>query len=707
MYIGIDGEGQGRQDHRYVLLAASRESGDKTWFVEAEIGPNPLYGTPVPEGEVPHPKETYIGRLSTKQCLNFILGLKSKHSKIFAYSFNYDLTKILEDLPNEKLYLLFRPDLRQRNGKDAMKGPYSVKWDEFRLNLQGTKFTVSRGFGATKERVVIWDIFKFFQAKFVSSLKDWKVGSAELHARMSDMKDKRGEFDRQEPKAVRDYCLEECQCIGELTHRLVSAHEAAELELKTFYGAGSSGAAMLTKMGIRECIVPCPEAMKVPVACGFFGGRFENSVIGAIHEPLYNYDISSAYPYHTTFLPCLRHGTWRLTKDRRDITGIESVKAALVSYTLGPNPGITTWGPFPFRGEDGSISFPIESGGGWVWRDEFLAGERIFRHVRFQEAWVYTCECDCQPFVQIPTFYKERLKLGKEGPGIVIKLAVNSCYGKLAQSVGNALFNSWIWAGIITSNCRAQILDMLALHRDWRNLLMVATDGIYTRERFVTTEPDKDAPPITSYARRAPVPRDTRTTVEYTGKNKPLGGWEEKYCPKGVFVARPGIYFPLEPTADEIKAVRARGVGRGVVLNYWKVIVDAWEKHGVDGVARVPDVTRFCGAKTSIVKGRIGYSRAMRGRAKKGGGYLPAYGQWIKRRVEMKFDPKPKREKLNVDGRTLQLRVFPRHVRSLPYDNAMKSADAREMAAAVQEAIEQPDGGDLTDYDMNTTFEAE
>jgi len=640
-YIGIDGEGQGRSNHKYVLLAASTEKGERIWTTESD-------------------------RLSTEDCLDLILGLPTRHTKIFSYSFNYDLTKMLMDLDNESLYKLFRPELRQRRGPDAAKGPYPVEWGKYKLNLQGTKFTVRR----KDKKVVIWDLFKFFQAKFVGALKDWKVGTKELWDRMSLMKDKRSEFDKESKKAVRNYCLEECRCIAELGHKLIDAHETAGLNLRTFYGAGSSGAAMLSAMGIREKIRSAPDEMRIPVASAFAGGRFENSIIGQVEEVIYNRDLSSAYPYHITFLPCLMHGQWRLTRSRNEI---EESRAALVHYGLGSNCRINSWGPFPFRTSDGSISFPIHSGGGWVWKDEYLSGERVFPHVQFKEAWIYECDCDCQPFKKIPEYYILRLHLGKEGPGIVIKLGCNSCYGKLAQSVGNALFNSWIWAGMITSGCRAQVLDFLGQHQDWNNLLAIATDGVYTREKIIANEP-----------------RDTGTAD--TGK--PLGGWENKEYNKGMFFARPGIYFPLNPTAEDIKDIRGRGVGKGVVLENWKLIIDAWEKEGIKGCARVANVTRFCGAKTCISKTQDGiYNRASHK-----GGIRPAYGQWITRKVEMSFHPMPKREEVNRDGMTLKLRSFPKFLESMPYDRAMISREAIEMMLAETEALEQPDG-DLTEYE--------
>lgn len=614
--------------------------------------------------------EGFVRGLTTVQCLEFILSIPSGF-QLFAYSFNYDLTKILQDVDDATLYSLFRPETR-RNGKNVTR---SVGWKGYRLNLQGTKFTVRRGSRAR----TIWDVWKFFQGKFTSALTDWKVGTEHMVARMIEMKDKRAEFDKEPPSQVKPYCLEECRYMAELAQRLVNAHEKAGLHLKSFYGAGSSASAMLDVMGIRDKIREGPPEMKRALAMGFFGGRFENSRIGRVPGPVYSWDISSAYPYQLMFLPCLVHGKWELTRSRKRL---DNARAALVHYKLGKSK-IESWGPFPFRTADGSICFPIESGGGWVWRDEYVAGERLFPHVGFVEAWVCESDCDCQPFERIAQYYLERLRIGKEGPGIVIKLGVNSNYGKLAQSIGSATYRSWIWAGIITSGCRAQALDVLGLHCDWTNMLMVATDGIYTREKI---EP--------------PIPKNTGTNVGVNERGeevrKPLGGWEGKTIDREIFLARPGIYFPMNPTEKEIKDVRGRGVGKSIVLQNWAKIVESWETHGLEQTASIANVSRFCGAKTSISKSAEGYTRA-RGGKYEDGSELPSYGQWVNRRVEMSFHPLPKRAGVNEDG-SLTIRRLNRKVESTPYNKALKSKDRRELEAAAQEMAEQPDV-DLIEYE--------
>lgn len=666
-YFGIDGEGQGRTDHKYVYLACCDESGERVFELENQNG------------------------ITTEQALNFLLGIPAPINKtrVFAYSFNYDLTKMLTDLPNGKLYKLFRPELRKRPGKDAVKGPKPVIWKGFSLNLQGTKFTVSK----RGVRRVIWDIWKFYQSKFVNACDDWKVGTQEERDLMRLMKNKRHLFDQMSFEEVKAYCQKECTFMGELGRKLVEAHQAVKLELHSFYGAGSSGGAMLKAMGIQERIRGVPPAMKEAVACAFVGGRFENSVIGEIEGPVYNLDISSAYPYQLCFLPCLKHGTWERTKERKDL---ETCLHALVKYGLNEaNISITNWAPFPFRTADGSICFPIESGGGWVYKDEYLAGENIFSHVEFREAWIYKSKCSCQPFAQIPNYYCERIRIGKEGPGIVIKLGVNSCYGKLAQSVGNALFNSWLWAGMITSGCRAQVLQLMGLHKDRSNLLMIATDGVYSREHFGYQNREGIWVPSTGY----PIPQPSDTGTNHTGK--PLGGWETTPVERGVFIARPGIYFPLSPSEKDLKSVKGRGVGKGTILENWQKIISTWNANGIflsDGElnkVHVANVSRFCGAKTSISKSSKGFKRANgdhEGKAE------PAYGQWVERVVQMGFHPMPKRSGVNPDGKTLTLRKMPRDLESCPYNKAMVSPEALELKIGQQELEEQPDV-DLAEYE--------
>jgi hypothetical protein len=357
--VGIDGEGQGRADHQYVMLAYSNASGSICNAIESA------------EGKA----------LTTIECLDFILSIP-QNAKIFAFAFQYDLTKILGDCDDSTLYRLWRPDLRQRPPDKQHLGPIPVVWNGYVLNMLGSKFSVEKA----GRRRVIWDCFKFFQAKFTKALEDWKVASAEVLSEMRAMKDQRGDFDKLNRSDILRYCYSECSKMAELAKRLIDAHRAAGLTLRSYHGAGSTASCVLKLMRIDKAKRIGPQEMDHAVASAFFGGRFENRLVGVIKGPLYSRDISSAYPYQTTFLPCLECGAWTLT---RKPEALEMCTTALVHYRLGKAPSGLVWGPLPFRSKEGSICFPATSGGGWVWLAEYQAALAAFPHVEFVEAYIY------------------------------------------------------------------------------------------------------------------------------------------------------------------------------------------------------------------------------------------------------------------------------------------------------------------------------
>jgi hypothetical protein len=415
--IGIDGEGVGRAPHLYTYLAAVEEEG-RSWSVENDSG------------------------LTTEQALNFILSLPAR-TLVFGYAFVYDLTKICQGLPDKALYDLFHEERRALliDGRVIYR---PVKWRGYKLNYMNRRFTVSLG----TKHATIWDIFRFFATKFTGALKDWKIADETRLERMEFMKGKRAEFDKQSKGEIHAYCKEECDYLAKLGRKLIDAHDTAGLPLKHFYGAGSTASAFLERIDIKSKRGEIPDRMRVPIASAFFGGRFENSQIGPVNGPVFNYDISSAYPYHATLLPCLQHGIWSHT---RDLAGVRERQLALVHWSIPKIVGNRDWGALPVRSKEGTIAFPLSAKGGWAWGREALAAVKLNPAVDFAEAWVYNTDCDCKPFADIPTYYRERLKLGKDAQGLVLKLGLNSIYGKLAQSRGlNPPYQSWVWAGNIT-----------------------------------------------------------------------------------------------------------------------------------------------------------------------------------------------------------------------------------------------------------------
>jgi len=167
-------------------------------------------------------------------------------------------------------------------------------------------------------------------------------------------------------------------------------------------------------------------------------------------------------------------------------------------------------------------------GWGIYWSSEIVSAEALGCRVVYGCGWRYHKTCDCVAFPELPSLYAERLRLGSTTAGHVIKLAINSLYGKLAQIIGAAPFHNPIWAGLITAGVRAKLNRAIA--QAPRSIVMIATDALYSRERL-------DLP---------------------GGPDKVLGEWETKEHPTGLFIVQPGVYWD-----EKMATIKTRGVSPG------------------------------------------------------------------------------------------------------------------------------------------------
>lgn len=562
-WIGVDGEGVGRKPHRYVLLACS--DGD---YVERRSG------------------------LSTVECLDFLLDLGTRDGRVAGYYLGYDWTKILEDLSHTAegragIYRLFRPELRARNhGFERVHyAGYQLHW------LAGAMWI---GDGARTVRV--WDLGKYYQGPFVGALKDWQI-RPDVQEEIAAMKKRRSVFTWREISRIRRYCLNECEALADFATAVEDAHIAADLKPRGWYGPGSTASVLLNRHEIQDRRGVLPPPMLEPVSCAFFGGRAEISRRGYVKGPIFAYDISSAYPYHASQLPCLEHGRWERVTRERAITA-RGVVHALVRGEICNTEG--AWGPLPVRLANtigfprNSIVFPRSGARGYWWRDEWLAARAGWKGLKFDHAYVLRRECNCQPFKFLPELFEHRRNVGKEsGEGKAIKLGLNSVYGKLAQTIGKAQYASRVWAGMITSGTRAQVLRLMLRHKRLDSILMIATDGLFSTERH---EVDKEIV---------------------------LGGWERKEY-ESITLVRVGIYWLGD------SKLRARGLGRDS-LGAAKVQLAQALLDGSDRVELARRVA-FGGAKVRINGPDLEHLQRSE-----------HYGQWHTMPTHVSLAPGPKR----------------------------------------------------------------
>lgn len=629
--------------------------------------------------------------LSTLDCLGFICSIPEEYN-IASYGFGYDIAKILNDLPPELIYLLTHLERRTpKLGKYARPKP--ITWNNYEIDLFNSRFTVIRK--SDNQKRVIHDLSKFYQAKFVSACKNWNVGTPIERDTMRNMKADRRNLVKYTQEQILDYSNKECVWLAELADKLDEACESAQAPLNgQYFGAGSIAKSLMRQWKIKDHIGQLPNEIKILSRFAFFGGRFEIAIRGKIEKPVHDWDISSAYPYQIYNLPCLKCGNWTKTND---INRTKASRCALVQYSLQRwKSSLPSWGPFPFRDEDGTIPFPIESAGGWLHKDEFFAGQALFPNVKFLGAWVYETNCGHRPFEKIRDVYLERLRIGKEGPGIVLKLGANAIAGSIMQTIGRSQYHCPVWAGMITSGTRAQLLEMLGQHENWSDVIMMATDGLWGLKEITP-----------------PKPLNTETDIDVyetsSGKKtrKPLGGWEHGEFEKGVFMARPGIYFPLdlkeinldeenEKNEGEIKDLKARGIGIGTLYRHRKNILAHYERTGgtepyiigdADPIKVIKErsnpegVERFVGIKSGIIRTPIKdkdkqiIGEKIRKR--------DVFGLWTLQKRKIDFKALPKRTE--GDGRHLMVRSMPSGQMSFTYDKMASKMSFEERLTGMSE----------------------
>jgi hypothetical protein len=552
----LDGEGGDRPDgsHAYMVLCA--------W--SAHTGPLILRNDDGSE-------------LGTRQILDWLLDLRARlkaedapHDFV-GFGIGYDLAMILKDLPERPAQRFYRPDkMGWVNEKGMMRwvvvGPYMFRQlgSEF-ICCEATKGPGARATKDTRRSFSLWDTFKFFQGSFVKALTNWQILPPDELAAMEAMKRKRSTFQADEiDQEIIDYCLSECRAGVALITKLRDTCADLGYPLERYDGAGSLAAAMLKAWGIADYMADVPEKMRRAVACAYFGGRFEICHIGRYYGPVWQNDINSAYPYIIQSLPCLAHAEWKASKHVQS-DGLYQVEWKYADPCY--------WGGLPHRDRQGTITYPL-SGIGWYWGSEVLAAERLHpgSHT-IRRGWALNRLCDHTPFNTVPSVYRQRLRLGSTAAGTILKLGLNSLYGKTAQSVGQPKYANYIWAGMITAGCRAMILDAIR-EAGAEQVMAVATDAI------VTTAP----------------------VALPSSPGKVLGEWDATTSDGGILVIQPGITINYD--AHGVGTYKSRGLGKAEFAAHAKAAEQAWTVMGIVGAFRA-NSHRFVGIKAALARNRF------------------------------------------------------------------------------------------------------
>lgn len=581
--ISVDGEERrvkGRSS--YYLLAVADDRGYRKHI---EHDGSVREGTDVQGKPAPADYTSNWG-LPTKRMLDFLLSIPERKSDLLiSFSFTYDTTKILQDLPYEKQF-----EFAETN---------ETEWRGYHIAGIPKKFlSIRKG----DKRVKVWDVFSYWQMSFAkaltkaSSLFESDPERVKQIAFIIETKGKRADdFLNMTSDEIREYCFYECEFLSIMYRDMLINFESLGITQKQHGGPGSLAAAFFTSRKVKEHAsygdehTECGMPRSVPMRA-YYGGRFETAVIGNVGDVI-QYDIHSAYPAVAVDLPCLQCGMFkRVTEYVPGKWGFYLVE----SHTSGP------WAPFPFRtglmetgvaGLDdtskGSIAF-VHGGRRWVTHDEVKVAQNHFGKdaIPVLDGWVFTKMCGHKPFAEIGKLYLSRKhpelsrKIGARMNNC-IKLLINSVYGKTAQSIGGTAdhgpeFQCYPWAAWMTGGTRAKVLEAALLGGE--AVVAIATDGILTTKEIPEL-------PVTDWE---------------------LGTWERK-DKKDCWIGMPGIYAFGNEVDSEFKK-------RGLDSRYFNAstLRNAWN----DGRWKVtPDTTPI-----GFMPLRLAVRRK---------NWAEVYGQWI------------------------------------------------------------------------------
>jgi hypothetical protein len=376
-------------------------------------------------------------------------------------------------------------------------------------------------------RITIFDTWGYFQASFLAALAGMneaiKIEDDEIDL-IEWGKPKRAGFANEPIEKIIEYNRAEQKLLARMMTEIREGLKKAfgiDRDLD-WHGPGPVAREVLRKEGIIENkktgspgVFPAIETANVPkhqtwAHHAFFGGRIELLQQGTHKNEIFGYDISSAYPAAMLELPDMRGGAWKYHElEDRNATTVRALLSKCSAVSMARvqfNFRYTDYQkidfyPLPYRKQNGGIVFP-RTGEGIYCRDEILAafewcdvdrarGASI-ADLEFTGLWEFVPATDARPspFIFVQKYFDERARLSalEKTTGVyditekVIKLVLNSLYGKMAQGVGSRsdgkppVTSNPYFAAAITAWTRARLL-LAALHGP-EKIIMFATDGI-------------------------------------------------------------------------------------------------------------------------------------------------------------------------------------------------------------------------------------
>ena len=456
--------------------------------------------------------------LGTADCLGYFAslfeeGAVDEHDAFIGFGLGYDFENILRDLPDDDY-------VRLRHGERVRFIDYTLryvprKYLDVQWGLRDVGRDRLRGYS-----IRLQDVYPYFQQSFVKACESRAI---ELPDVIYEGKRNRGAFRFRDIDRIIEYNRAELVAMVRLAETLrddfVAAFDALRITpnigKRAWYGPGSQAISVLDVANTKQLTIrsrelsyqvvqtlgdhyasfdrgPKPDdsmrraylsSMLHPFTAAYFGGRIEAAMQGRLKGPLYDYDLTSAYPYAITRLPDLTG------KDVIRVEAIDPRRRIGIYLVRWEGTARYAYHPFPYRAKNGNVYFPRQ-GIGWVLSPElYLASDpRYGQRIEVIHGFVLDRTdgygsgreaggSDLANLMMAMGEHRAQAKRDGNPAHRGLKLLMNSVYGKTLQKEGSRKFFNAFLAAWITSVTRSRIYELIGLTMPGE-VVSVMTDGV-------------------------------------------------------------------------------------------------------------------------------------------------------------------------------------------------------------------------------------
>lgn len=338
------------------------------------------------------------------------------------YNLDFDANVMLSHLPVETLYAL------------TVFG--TAEWNDYEITyLPGKLLTIRDG---ARHKYQHFDISQFFFGGLDAAAREW-LGAGKANEGVDVKQFSNADYLRENWAAILHYADVDAEKARDLWVEFARVAEPLGIPCGRPYSTGYLAEQTYNVQFTSNAEKPGFESRSLQEMAwaSYRGGRFEVIERGAVPDPVITLDINSAYPDVLRRLPDPATLRWRQVWWPR-LDELQAASYGFVEATVTTDPTRPIQ-PFAIRSK-GALKFPaLERYKVTVTLPEFLYAVRsgLILDYKLERAWLAQASAETEyPYRWVSDLYDKRKEFQAQGDHLkqlVLKIIINSLYGKLAQ----------------------------------------------------------------------------------------------------------------------------------------------------------------------------------------------------------------------------------------------------------------------------------